>query len=200
MKLPGVRRFENGALTSSENPALELQIAPEFKYIGNIEFPLKGVTLVDRHHFVEADADQQIQNMIIVQFEGVMPDQEGSYRWTPWSPVELAGMPFQHNPYLFSVKNSLKDDPENETTYTVKLLDERGYGYFDEWFMSRFARVVGAEKRYELIIFYIEDVAAQGMSLAQVSEDGGLREAYTYLGEEIGERALATFSILNQSD
>jgi hypothetical protein len=66
--------------------------------------------------------------------------------------------------------------------------------------MSRFARVVGEEKRFELIIFYIEDVQAKGFSLAQVSEDGGLREAYAYLGKEIGERALGAFSIIRQSD
>ncbi len=81
--------------------------------------------------------------------------------------------------------------------HTVTFLEREGYQLESEQTVSRFARVVDAARRHELIIFYHENVLDTGHSLAEISEDGGVLPQHTAIAEALTKRSLKRFSVLD---
>jgi len=55
---------------------------------------------------------------------------------------------------------------------------------------------VDSEKRHELIIYYVENVRDTGFSLAEVSDEGAVREPFAAIAVDLTRRSLAAFQVL----
>ncbi len=66
--------------------------------------------------------------------------------------------------------------------------------------MSRFARIVDASRRHEIILFYIENMSATGHPLEEISEDGSIRREYQSIADELVARSLRHFEVVQYDD
>lgn len=167
------RHVVDGVLVSAVEPALRFRPAGEYAYLGAVTFLLKGVAAVERHNFGVASGGT-IERMLVVQFEAYLASARGAYRYAIADGVELGGAVYGYSEGTLVVSEEIAEDPAAEMAQTVTFLTELGLRVDDRHAMARFARVVGDERRAEILIFYHE----RGASLS------GLRE-----------RALAQFTI-----
>ncbi len=205
-----LRYIEDSVFISDAAPPLRMIVDEAFQYIGYTQFILKDVAHVDRHYFV-VTRGSIVNKMIVLQFEGFLggvdniyrggiPTSQlagGDYRYTDQF-VRLGDADYVHNTWAFDHAANARDNPGAESGKTLELLQARGLRLADELIMSRYMRVVGADRRKELIIFYIETLRLSGHSLEEFPEDGPPTEAYDVLSAAVSRRALRSFAILPQ--
>jgi hypothetical protein len=187
----GRRTVVDGLLVSTDGPPLRAEIDPRLEYLGATELVIKGVALAERHHWVEARGGA-VQRLLVMQFEGWLPSNEEHYDYPLPDPVEIGGETYGR--WTFGYRVSESSSPE--TADTVRFLAERGLALADEQLMARYARIVGDDRRRELLVFHHEPVARLGHSLASLTDGGALRPEYASVGTELHARARRAFRIL----
>lgn len=194
------RRYVQGDhFISTANPHLEIHLDPKFQYIGHIEFDLSNIAHVDRHIFVEAIATH-IRRMFILQFEGFLDNNAKTYHFAMDNPIDLGSIPFTHHNYFFSNAADIAANPAAEIAHTNRYLNAKGFQIEDEQMTSRFARIVGTAKRHELILFYHENLRDTGYNMDQISRDDEILEPYTHIAQELTQRSLTSFRVLEYDD
>ncbi|MFN2145587.1 MAG: hypothetical protein ACK2T7_09550 [Anaerolineales bacterium] len=189
-----IRSVKENTLTSSVLPEMTLRLAEDLPYLGSLAFDLKGIAQVERYLFVHAE-NGVAQRLFIVQFEGFLPDNTHTYRWPTRTPMTLCEVDWQHNPYFFDNAENIRSDPGAESDHTTRFLQAKGLRIEDELMMSRFARIVGAARRHEVILFYLENVSATGHTMEEISEDGDIRPAYQSIADGLVARSLEIFEL-----
>ena len=147
-------RVENGVLVSDELPQLRLRPSKEFAYRGAVDLPIKGVALATRHHFAE-QRNGTVVRLIVVQFEHwTTPD--GAYSFALPDPIELRGAVYGRWAFELTVSAERADRPELEMATTADYLERLNLALPDHHVVARFARIVGADQRHEVIVFFHE--------------------------------------------
>jgi hypothetical protein len=167
-------RFESGALVSEELPQLRLRPSPKFAYRGAFDLPIKGVALATRHHFAE-ERDGTIARLIVVQFEH-WTTADRAYSFDLPEPIVLAGTVYGRWAFELSVNAERADHPGLEMATSADHLEQLNLTLPDRHAVARFARIVGPERRHEVIVFFHE-----------CGPDASV--------EDIHERALTAFSL-----
>ncbi len=173
------RTVQDLRLTSSAAPALAIQIAPEFRYLGRHDFELYGAAQVERHHFVTADSAGGIERLLIFQFERYLDDNEYTYDFDrsqgSWS--ELGGLPFRNGGSFVHVANYLEKWRGSGTEYEVTrpFLAELGYQHADELALRSWLHVL-PDRRQELVILYWEGLAGLRLTFDELVPEGASEE------------------------
>lgn len=186
------RRVERNVLISDRDPALRIRVKDSLPYVGAFRFPLKGVACVERHVFAEAKKGT-IRRLFIVQFEGIFDSSEMTYRWTVKRPIRLGGVDYHHNMWAFDSDALIRQDPDTEPAHTRAFLASKGLAIDAEAVMSRFARIVGENRKHELILFYIEPLAGTGLRVRDFPDGDPTTPAQQQAAKRIEERSLRTF-------
>ncbi len=206
------RYVSEGIFVSESTPPIRILVKEDFNYLGNASFILKDIANVDRHHWVLAD-DSEVKAMVIVQFEGLRDGVEGEYQFSIPEGADIAGSNFRfspkrlylgndsyvHNTWAFDNGESIKNNPEAESTFTARLLAEHGHTMQDQLIMSRFVREVGPKHRDELILFYIEPLSNHDKALDQFPDGGPANEDFDRLSEEVTRRSLKVIQVVDDS-
>jgi hypothetical protein len=66
------RTDQTTILRSEKLPVINIQVDPEFKYVGSTSFILYDICRVEQHHFVVADAERRIVRQLWFQFDGYL--------------------------------------------------------------------------------------------------------------------------------
>jgi hypothetical protein len=199
------RYYADGTFTSTGLPEITIRFDAQLTYVGQTEFTLRGVAEVDRHHLVDADSTGRIKRLVVLHFEGWLNEQTYNYR----IPQELRGADAQfsselvrlgehdyiHNTWFFDAQRNVAENPEAELARTRKLLEERGYDFPAEIMMSRFVRVVDAERKHEFILFYIEPLSRTGFRASDFRRGGAGAEEVERLSAELTARSREAFII-----
>ena len=196
---PPLRYVQGDHFISTANPHLEIRLDPKFQYIGHVEFDLSNIAHVDRHIFVVANASH-IRRMFILQFEGFLDNNSNTYHFPMDTPIDLGGIPFTHHNYFFSNAADIAANPAAEIAHTNRFLNANGFQIEDEQMTSRFARIVGAAKRRELILFYHENLRDTGNTMQQIARDDEILEPYSYIAQALTKRSLESFAELQYRD
>lgn len=195
---PNPQRFVKGrCFTSRLNPSIQIEFDPAFIYVGNVEFDLKGVARADRHVFVVANK-QQVERMIVLQFEGFLDNNQMTYSYLPRNPVDLGGKIYGHDNSFFSIAAEVAEHPGAEIDHTARLLESHGYHLEDEQMTARFERIIDAARRNEFLIFYHENIKVTGHALAVIAKDDIILKQYQSIALALTRRSLASFKILSQ--
>ena len=165
------RTVEKQTLISTELPKIAITVDPAFKYIGKFDFVLKEIAKGERYVFVDADRGKKIKRLFIAQFEGFIPGNSHTYNYRFDNAELMAGHKFRQNTFAYSNLESERDAPAAEAALTAKFLRDRGYKLEDELMMSRFLTVPDAERRNELILFYLENASTTGKNIADFYAD-----------------------------
>ena len=180
-----VRRVKNQVLTSTYLPAIRIRFDKSFKYVGSQKFILYDNANVEQHFFVDADGQQQIKRMAMVQFEGYLPDINATYDYPATKTVNLGGQTYIVNAESIpSVSAMLKQNPQSDAARAASFLDSKGFRIGESIMFQRFVRLVDVTKRNEFILLYVENMGTSALS-----------ESEKYR-QEFLSRALKSFTVL----
>ena len=157
-----MRGFVDGVFVS-EQPPLRIRVAPPMRYIGSFTFDVKSVARVERHVFVEADG-LTVARMLVLHFESFLPGVDDLYRYALSNTRELGGATYGRSAGTLSVREELTESPDAEMAHTAAFAMGHGLVLPDRHAVARYARVIGDDRRSELLIFYHEvDGAEDGI-------------------------------------
>ena len=207
--LPLERRLRiptENALESINFPAARIELSNDFRYIGRFDFEIPDFATGERYVFADTingsgEPDETapgglVSRLFIAHFEEIPAETDNIFRYSFDDAMEIAGFKFRQNPYAYSTAASIADNPSGEAAKTAELLRRAGLELEDELVMSRYVMVPDAERKHEMILFYIETVSASGLTLDELYGPNG--EDSAALGEldaHLQLRAMQAFTI-----
>ncbi len=189
---PGNRFVKDGVLISLERPALAIDPADDFTFVGRHRFTIRDVAAGERFVFVEASGET-VKRLFLVQFEAFLPGTDNYYRYDLGRSPIVAGYPFRSNGFAFDLSEARATDPGDEAATTATFLEDRGYVLPDQWMMWRSLTVTDPARKSEVILFYVENVAAAGLMLDDLYANGTDTEVWTELQVALERRANQSF-------
>jgi hypothetical protein len=181
------RRVKGQILTSASLPPIRIRFGKAFKYVGSQQFILYDRAQVEQHFFVDADKQQRIKRMYMVQFEGYLPNISGSYNYPVTKTVSLAGQSYIVDAEVIpNVSAAIKQDAQSDVARAASFLEGKGYRIGDGIVFQRFVRLADEAKRSEFILLYVEDLSGAGVDAAEKEK----------AMQEFSRRALKGFKIL----
>jgi hypothetical protein len=184
------RTVKGQVLTSTAMPAVRLEFDKEFKYAGNQEFILYDVARAEQHFFVEADKEGRIKRLYWVQFEGYLPSNTHTYRYQPNKTVNIGGLDFIADAWARNIKANL-GRPDSDSARARAFLESKGYRLASDDVMSqRLVHLVDETKRNELMIIYMEDLSAKGLTASDLSPGGRAAAQWDDMSKQLLARAI----------
>jgi hypothetical protein len=171
-------------------PAVRIEFAKGFRYVGHHSFILYGVAHAEQHFFVDADSQGRIRRMYWVQFEGYLPSNTQSYRYTVNQTTDIGGLEFIADAYARNLK-SQPGRPDSDGARARAFLAEKGYRMAsDDVLSQRLVHLIDEAKRNELMIIYIEDLSGMGLTAADLAEGGAAAARWEGISQELLARAV----------
>lgn len=187
------RDVKGQVLISTYLPSIRLRFEKRFKYVGSQKFILYDRAQVEQHFFVDADNQQRIRRMYMVQFEGYLPNVNATYDYPSTETVDINGVRYIVNvETIANVSAVLRQSPESDVARAGSFLESKGYQISESVMFQRFVRLVDEAKRNEFILVYIEDSGTAGGSIAATRTTSEKNEAM----QEFQRRALKGFTVL----
>jgi hypothetical protein len=184
------RSVKGQVLDSRELPAVRLRFDKAFSYAGSQEFILYDVARAEQHFFVDADKQGRIKRMYWVQFEGYLPSNSQSYRYRVNKVVNIGGLDFIADAYARNIKGN-PGRPDSDGNRARTFLEGKGYRMASDDVMSqRLVHLVGEQKRNELMVIYMEDLAGMGLTAGDLGTDGRASGRWEEISKGLLERAL----------
>jgi hypothetical protein len=159
------RSVKGQRMTSTALPAIVIDVAEPFRYIGKFPFTIGDIASGERLVFVDADG-KNVKRLFVMQFESFLPTSTEIYRYDFSNAMILGGHRFRHNLGRYRTSELRAARPGNEAALTHDFLAARGYTLADDLLMSRFVTLGSEDRKSELILFYIETAksgAAEGL-------------------------------------
>src|SRR6266540_3564233 len=181
------RRVKDQILTSTSLPAIHVKFDKAFKYVGSQQFILYDRAQVEQHFFVDANRQQRLKRMYMVQFERYLPNISGAYNYPVTKTLNLAGQSYIVDAEIVpNVPAAIKQDDQTDVDRAASFLEGKGYHIGEGIVFQRFVRLVDEAKRSEFILLYVEDLSGAGIDAAEKEKTM----------QEFSGRALKGFKIL----
>lgn len=189
-------QVEGNVLVSEIDPAIAIKVDQSFTYLGRHPINIRNVAAGERLVFAELNG-ARANRLFILQFEGFLPGIDNEYRYNLSDSPIVAGYPFRSNAYAFDFAKSAVESPGLESAATAKFLFEKGIKAPKLQMMWRSLTVTSADKRNELILFYLEDLSSYNMTLDEVYDPvtGNATPAWTALQPALEKRANESFRL-----
>lgn len=186
---------QRNIVTSSRDPALSIKVDLSLDYLGRHTIKIRDVASGERLIFADVQGGKA-ERLFILQFEGFNEGIDDAYRYDLSTSPEVAGYPWRSNAYAFNMADSIKNNPTAESASTAAFLEAQDIAYPEDWMMWRSLTVTTEDRRNELILFYIEDLAAAGASLNDLyDENGDSTEYWRGLMPDLEYRANTSFML-----
>lgn len=190
------RYVEKNVLVSDKLPKIKIIIDKDFKYVGKFDFKIREVAAGERFVFVDAD-NKKVERLFIAQFEGFLPGVDDFYRYNFDNAQMFGAHKFRQNTFAYSNAEARRENPAGEGVLTFDFLQKKGFSVEDELMLSRFLTVPDAEKKHELILFYIENVSETKHKLSEFYKDDEATEIWKNISKDLTRRSLKAFEIQN---
>jgi hypothetical protein len=155
------RRVSGQTVTSAANPAVKIEVAKPFIYVGGQVIDIFKVAGAEQHFFVDAAPDKSVKRFYWIQFEQYYPENNytSDYGGIPQVPVKLGRLDFAADTEV--VKDYFTSDNRagSDSEAGLKLLQTNGYNVNGDFVRTRMFHLPSADKRKELMIIYGEVVA-----------------------------------------
>jgi hypothetical protein len=193
---PQMTRTAKGqVLTSASTPAVELEFDQAFKYAGGHSFVLYDVANAEQHFFVDADAEGKIRRLYWIQFEGYLPTNTHSYDYKSTKIVKIGELDFFADSYARSLKTNM-GRADSDGNRARAYLASKGFRLDSgEVLSQRLVHLVDAEKRNELMIIYLEDLAPLNLTAADLNEGGSAYSRWSEVAQGLLDRAQKNLKI-----
>ena len=188
------RTGQDTILRSDHLPAIEIQIDPEFRYVGSTSFILYEICHVEQHHFVLPDAERRVLRQLWFQFEGYLDDNHHTYVYSGLDTLSLNSYPFLYDAYPINIEEVHEARPTSDYAHVVNFLKEKGYLLTGDMMAHRMFWL-DASLRNKLMIIYWEGLDATGYHLSEVAEGGPAAAEWAAISRALQERSLSSFKI-----
>lgn len=183
-------------LVSSDLPALRIRVDSSFRLAGVVRFTIRDVASGERFVFVDA-ADGTVRRLVVAQFEAMLPTSRERYNYSFDQAPCVAGYRWRQNPFAFSQRAAIAENPRGEAALTAGLLREKGFRLADELVSVRYLTVPDSARRHELIVFYMEPLDTSRVRLDKLyTTSGDATLLWRSLARDLAERARAAFTIV----
>jgi hypothetical protein len=187
---PPTRRSDGQVLISKELPAASLKFDTTFKYVGGQSFILYDVARAEQHFFVDADEKGRIKRMYWVQFEGYLPSNKHTYRYKATKTVKVGGLEFIADASARNLKDS-PGRPDSDGSRARAYLEKKGHRMAgDDVLTQRLVHLVDEEKRNELMVIYMEDLAEMKLTAKDLAPGGRAAAQWEDVAKGLLERAV----------
>jgi hypothetical protein len=184
------RRVKGQVLTSAELPAVNLKFDKELKYVGGQAFILYDVARAEQHFFVDADEKGRIRRMYWIQFEGYLLGNTHTYRYEATKTVKIGGLEFIADAWARNIKDN-PGRPDSDGSRARAFLEKKGHRMAsDEVLSQRLVHLVDKQKRNELMVIYMEDLAAMKLTAKDLAPDGRAAAQWEDIAKSLLERAV----------
>lgn len=193
---PPERKVEANLITSDREPNVRIEFPKSVQYVGADRWVLYDIADCELHAFVEADAQKNVQRLYWVQFEGYIatkPDLKHEYD----SPrhTTIGGLDFYVDTWVRP--SNAATQPGSDREHIEALVRKKGYRMPAGMMYVRLVHLLDQQKRKELMIIYGEDLAATGLTAAELDKGGKAFDRWPTIENTLIERAEKKISISN---
>jgi hypothetical protein len=183
------RHVKGQVLSSTEMPAVSITFDKGFKYVGGQSFVLYEVAHAEQHFFVDADEMGRLKRIYWIQFEGYLPSNTHTYRYKANKTVKIGGLEFIADASARNIKDS-PGRPDSDGHRARAFLEKNGYRMAsDDVLTQRLVHLVDEQKRNELMIIYMEDLAPMKLTAKELAPEGSAAARWDEIARGLLERA-----------
>jgi hypothetical protein len=181
-------------LRSDRLPVIDIQIDPEFKYVGSTSFILYEVAHVEQHHFVVADPERCVERLLWFQFEGYLENNDHRYQYSGMDTMTLNGLTFLHDADVLNIDDDYAERPTSDSAHVVDYLKDRGYTLQGDTMFKRLVWL-DADLRNELMIIYSENLSLSGLRISDLNRGGFDVDRWNSISVDLHTRALESLAV-----
>ncbi len=164
------RSIEGRTVLSGGMPAVLIDVADDFAFLGRLQFILSGVARVDSFVFA-AGEERDPGRLLTIQFEGYLADNDYTYDYSFAETVTLDDR-ILHTDTAVVDLTSLPP-PDSDMSRVLALARAKGYALPARAGVQRFVYLANEEKRHELLIVYAEGLDDAGRGSVSWDEARG---------------------------
>ena len=191
------RSVAGNDLVSTYDPALTLRFDPAFRFIGGQKFVLYGVADTEQYFFVQTTEDDKLKSIYWVQYEAYLPDNRYTYDYDD-SPlrVSLGDYEFFTDTAAFHYDPNKKRARGTDGAMVRQFLASKDYAYPSEVMYARLVYLTDPSRRKELMVIYMEDLDAYGLTAEALNEGGAKAARYPDVEKRFLGRIRNTLTVL----
>lgn len=191
------RSLVGNDLVSTYDPATILRFDSTFRHVGGQKFVLYGVADTEQHFYVETTADDKLKSVYWIQYEAYLPEKSYTYDYDD-SPlrVMLGDYEFFTDTDVFHNDPNRKRKKGTDGAMARQFLASRGYAYPDEVLYARLVYLTDDSRQKELMIIFMDDLAAYDMTAADLKEGGANVSRWPEIEQAHLERIKSTLTML----
>jgi len=195
------RSVADNRLTSSFDPAVVLRFDEAFDYLGGQKFALYGVADTEQYFFVETHADGTLKSVYWIQFEAYLADNSYTYDYDD-SPLRstIGDYEFYTDTAVVEFDPDKKRAGGTDGAMARQFLAKHGYVFPGNFAYARLVFLTDDSRRKELMIIYIDDLAARGFTAAELLDGGSKTEQRDALDRAHLDRIEATLDVAAAGD
>jgi hypothetical protein len=186
------RTVSGNRIVSRELPAATLEAGAGLQYAGTQSFELYGVANAEQHFFVELDGNR-VKRLLWIQYEGYLPSNSNTYNYRD-STVSHSSQVWHRRIAAARIPDT-ESRPDSDGARARAFIRGKGWSMGPDVLTERLVWLLDRPARNELMIIYIEDLADQGLTVAQLADGGSARDRWPTIAEEFHQRALAAFRV-----
>jgi hypothetical protein len=186
------RTVRGSGLRSRSLPAVTIHVQRSFRYLGRFSFALGSDFEGERYVFADAEG-QSLRRLLIVQFERVRTSSPEVYRYSFEKAERIGSLSFIQNTFAFRGAQNIAAQPRDEGEMTNNFLISRGFRNPDLWLAARFVTLGAADRKSEMIVFYMEGNDQYHLSDLYAGDEP--TAAWRRIKPEVVTRARAAFDV-----
>lgn len=187
--LPLQAKVTGNSVASDRPPAVRLEFDKGFKYAGGQRFTLYEVADAEQHFFFDADEKGNIRRGYWIQFEGYLPSNDHTYNYKSPKTAVIGGKTFilDAGPRK---PNTGTPRPGSDGARTSELIAKKGLHLPDNAALVRLV-LLSADKRNELMVIYVEDLAPHGVTADDLAPAGKSADRWPTIADLLLKNATA---------
>jgi hypothetical protein len=114
----------------------------------------QGLEADAKASLIQADEQHTIRRLVWVQFEGFLPANQRTYRYSVTQTVNLAGAQFFYDASTVDLEAAIAEPPDSDLAAARDYLQAHDYKMPEQVRAQRFVYLIEPDKRNELMIIY----------------------------------------------
>ncbi len=196
---PHRRVNDDNVLVSHGMPPIRLQVVPRLTLRTHLKFTMADVAYVEAFVFGETDLHgTRIDRLLVVQFEGYLPDNTYSYDYPDMDVVKLGQHDYLSDGGVLKLDALLRRRPEGDIKHWVMALKAQGYDplRWNDLAYQRYVRILDRARRSELLLLYFENLDLHGQRADSLLYDPARAEDLRAVKAAVRASARLAFSVV----
>ena len=183
-------------LVSDHDPAVSLRFDLAFRHVGGQKFILYGVADTEQHFFVETTNDNKLKSVYWVQYEAYLPGKPYTYSYED-SPLRVTLGDYE----FYTDTDVVEFIPPRwrrgtDGAMMRQFLASKGYSLPHDYAYARLVYLTDESRQKELMIIFIDDLSTQGLTAAELKDNGANATRWREVEQGLLDRIRNTLSVL----